>query len=349
MGEAAYADLNRLLKEVSRSFFLTLRILPARVRPQIGLAYLLARATDTVADTNVVPVSDRLATLANLRARILGHSTSTVELRLFTEAAEQPHEPRASSVSASAGERTVLLRLEEFLKCVDQMPAQERDLIRSVLATIISGQELDLRRFGNAGPSEIVCLRSDADLDDYIYRVAGSVGDFWTRLCRMRLFPGVAIDEGALIEKGIRFGKGLQLVNILRDLPADLRQGRCYIPQERLESVGLRTGDLLQPENYTRLQPVYGGLLALANGYLEAGWQYTNLLPRHSLRLRLACAWPVLIGVLTLGKLRNVNVLNPSYRVKVTRREVRKIMVSSFIGHFVPPIWRHLFTRAKLV
>ena len=35
--------LNDLLKATSRSFYLTLRVLPARVRPQIGLAYLIAK------------------------------------------------------------------------------------------------------------------------------------------------------------------------------------------------------------------------------------------------------------------------------------------------------------------
>ena len=49
-------SLNRLLKEVSRSFYLTLRALPGAIRPQIGLAYLLARATDTIADTEIIPV-----------------------------------------------------------------------------------------------------------------------------------------------------------------------------------------------------------------------------------------------------------------------------------------------------
>lgn len=40
----------RLLREVSRSFYLTLRLLPDRVRPTIALAYLLARLSDTRAD-----------------------------------------------------------------------------------------------------------------------------------------------------------------------------------------------------------------------------------------------------------------------------------------------------------
>ena len=51
--------LNDLLKATSRSFYLTLRVLPARVRQQIGLAYLLARTTDTIADTELVPPAQR--------------------------------------------------------------------------------------------------------------------------------------------------------------------------------------------------------------------------------------------------------------------------------------------------
>ncbi|MGH7385244.1 MAG: squalene/phytoene synthase family protein, partial [Candidatus Rokuibacteriota bacterium] len=38
-----------LLRRVSRSFYLSLAVLPRAVRPTIGLAYLFARASDTIA------------------------------------------------------------------------------------------------------------------------------------------------------------------------------------------------------------------------------------------------------------------------------------------------------------
>ncbi len=47
-----------LLKKVSRSFYLTLRLLPTAVRESIALAYLLARLTDTEAD-GVVSEAER--------------------------------------------------------------------------------------------------------------------------------------------------------------------------------------------------------------------------------------------------------------------------------------------------
>ena len=54
MAESPQKVLNGLLQGVSRSFYLTLRVLPGSIRPQIGLAYLLARTTDTIADTGWV-------------------------------------------------------------------------------------------------------------------------------------------------------------------------------------------------------------------------------------------------------------------------------------------------------
>src|SRR5688572_14192596 len=63
--------LTSVLRDVSRSFYWTIRVLPSSIRTQIGLAYLLARATDTIADTGMVPVAQRTEVLKLLRQRIL--------------------------------------------------------------------------------------------------------------------------------------------------------------------------------------------------------------------------------------------------------------------------------------
>jgi len=106
-----------------------------------------------------------------------------------------------------------------------------------------------------AASGAVTALATDAELDDYTYRVAGCVGGFWTKLTRARVFPGAVIDDARFLSDGIRFGKGLQLVNILRDLPKDLRAGRCYIPASMLARVGLVPRDLLDPANGPRLRP----------------------------------------------------------------------------------------------
>src|SRR5436309_836846 len=134
-----------------------------------------------------------------------------------------------------------------------------------------------------ASTREIVALESDEELDIYTYLVAGCVGEFWTRMCRAHLFPQARLDDSFLLANGVLFGKGLQLVNILRDLPADLQQGRCYLPMERLAGLGLRPGDLLLPDNEPRLRPAYNDYLERAEAHLRAGWAYTNSLPPGNL------------------------------------------------------------------
>src|SRR5688572_13210592 len=90
MASAPNELLTDLLRDVSRSFYLTLRVLPSSIRPQIGLAYLLARTTDTIADTELVPIDQRLKALAALRDRILGATTASLN---FGELARNQSSP----------------------------------------------------------------------------------------------------------------------------------------------------------------------------------------------------------------------------------------------------------------
>lgn len=330
MGMAPEDLLGTLLREVSRSFYLTLRILPRKVRPQIGTAYLLARATDTVADTALLPVNARLDALAALRKRISGEGRTSLD---FSDLAKG---------QGTAGEQALLENIEQAIALLKAFSPPDQVLIREVLETITGGQELDLRRFGAASARNIACLDTAEDLDDYTYRVAGCVGEFWTHLCRRHLFPKAKLDDELLLRRGIRFGRGLQLVNILRDLPKDLREGRCYVPATALRQCGLAPADLLNPSVESRFRAVYDPLLAQAEAHLRAGWEYTNMLPMRVARVRLACAWPVLIGLETLSLLRSNPVLNEERRVKVSRRRVKQIIAKSLMLYCLPSKWRKL-------
>jgi farnesyl-diphosphate farnesyltransferase len=327
--------LNDLLKATSRSFYLTLRVLPARVRPQIGLAYLLARTTDTIADTELVPPAQRLDALQKLRERILGQSSAPLN---FGELAEKQN---------LAAEKLLLEKVESSLALLQTLSPQDLKLVRDVLTTITSGQELDLKRFANSSSGKIVALQTEAELDDYTYRVAGCVGGFWTKICRAHLFPNAKLDDTQFIADGIRFGKGLQLVNILRDLPADLKNGRCYLPQEKLVEAGSTPEDLLSPANEGKFRPLYNSHLDRAESHLAAGWNYTNTLPFGQFRVRLACAWPLLIGMKTIEKLRAAGVIELQQRVKVSRGEVKWLIFQSLLACPFPGAWQKLFSPGR--
>ena len=319
-----------LLKQVSRSFFLTLRVLPKPVRPQISLAYLLARTTDTIADTEILPLDQRLDSLRVLRGRILGTSTAPLN---FGELARHQSLP---------AERVLLEKCEATLELLKTLSEPDRDRVREVVDIITGGQELDLRRLAGGSADNILALQTDAELDDYTYRVAGCVGEFWTKMCRAHVFPHAKLDDAKLLADGVRFGQGLQLVNILRDLPADLKNGRCYLPVEVLAKNGLSPADLLNPANEPRLRPLYDVWLRRAEAHLAAGWEYTNTLPWSCARVRLACAWPVLIGLRTLQRLRTGNPLDARQRIKISRAEVRAVILQSVVRYPLPRAWRKL-------
>ena len=139
------------------------------------------------------------------------------------------------------------------------------------LDIIVGGQALDLERFGPANEGGgVSALANESELDDYTFRVAGCVGVFWTKMSLAHLMRLSPEDEAIFMENGVRFGKALQMINILRDIPEDLRFGRCYIPQEALAEIGLEPSDLLDDSNLATFRPLYDRYLDLTNEHLEA-------------------------------------------------------------------------------
>ena len=320
-----------LLAEVSRSFSLTLRVLPKAVRFQIGLAYLLARTSDTIADTTLIPPAQRVESLRQFRACILGARTDAMD---FSDLAAGQSTP---------SEKILLQRTPETLALLTALSPDDLKLVCEVLDTITRGQELDLERFGNG--DRLVALANAADLDAYTFAVAGCVGEFWTKMTLAHCFTALPC-PASFVEDGVQFGKGLQLVNVLRDLPRDLRSGRCYLPLDELAQAGLQPEELLAHENWPRLCPVYNTWLAKAQAHLSAGARYTLAIPSGQYRLRLACAWPLLMGQETLALLRRANPLQPEPRLKISRAQVRGVLWRTIWRLPFRSPWEKLFTQA---
>ena len=302
------AELWRLLKGVSRSFYLSVRFLPSRIRPAIALGYLLARASDTIADANSLAAADRLKILNQLRAQLF---TMDPSLRGgLKECAQQQRE---------GSERQLLERVEEILACARQLPQNDQELLLEVLGRIMRGQILDIERFELA--SSLRALRSPEELDEYIYLVAGSVGEFWTKVCLQAWTPYARVDDKKIVTLGIEFGKGLQLVNVLRDYPQDVQLGRSYLPV---------TGAL--SEDMKVAEPLFQEWRGVARRYLESGAQYVQAI--RPIRVRFACALPILIGIETLGKMKTVPPFGQ--KIKVTRGRVYWLMLLSLLIAAVP-------------
>ena len=315
-------ELDDLLRRVSRSFYLSLRILPAGLREPIGLAYLLARAADTVADTRVVPRVERLTHLETLRAAYAGAPTDVAALVRACGAHQSDH-----------GERRLLERVGEAIARLRALPEGDRTAVRSVVETLTSGMVFDLERFPGDDAKDLAALDTLEDLDHYTHLVAGCVGPFWTGLhvAHRRRLAGWNVAH--MSAQGIRFGKALQMTNVLRDAPRDLRAGRCYLPARELAALGLRPVDLLDPAQTPRARPLVLWLIALTLEHYDVAWRYTLAVPRAEWRMRLACAWPLSIGLGTLALLaRHPDPLGLAEPIKVSRASVRAMIARSLVA-----------------
>jgi farnesyl-diphosphate farnesyltransferase len=231
---------------------------------------------------------------------------------------------------ALPAERDLIHRLPECLAGYGSLAAADRERVRRLLGTIVEGMAGDLARFPGEDEGALAALETRAELDRYTYQVAGCVGEFWTDVHAAHRPRLRRWDLPRMRALGVRFGKGLQLTNVLRDVAHDLRQGRCYLPREDLARLGLEPRDLLDPRSGPAARPLLAELIGVALDHCEAGWQYTFAIPRAETRMRLACAWPLLLALRTLDLLAESPAwLDPAVTIKVPRAGVYGLMVRS--------------------
>ncbi len=278
-----------LLQAVSRSFYLSMYWLPPAMRPAVSLGYLLARATDSVADTSAAPAHQRSEVLRQMGEAVCGRLAPAAEgdllelLRGTMAAAQQ-----------NPAESRLLQRFGEALAALRARPEVEQTLVQNVLSTIVKGQLWDIEYF-----EEHEAVTSDEQTLEYTDEVAGCVGVFWTELGYATLDTAFAAPENRSLmrEAAARYGRGLQLVNILRDTSEDAARGRSYLCSARAR------------------------WFLRAERWLADGVDYSRRL--RGFRLRFASMLPALIGQKTLALLRRHETAQPGgQKVKIARRAV---------------------------
>ena len=295
----------QLLASVSRSFYLTLKALPKELREPISLAYLLARTADTIADTASVDAAVRLDCLERYGALVRG----TGDVKSLAGMLIAQFCPQQSDEA----ERRLMEKFADGIAWMRTMQPAPLAAIQSVLEHIIDGQMLDIRRFPSDG--QLRRLASAEELDEYTWLVAGCVGEFWTQLCASELPASLdpAVSTAQMQQWGARMGKGLQLINILRDIGEDTRDGRCYLP--------------CPPEE---IQAEWQRWLHTCTGHLECGLRYVQHVTHG--KLRYATALPLLLGIQTVAKMRASSWDKIQQGVKISRLDVASILAQAAIA-----------------
>ena len=236
------ANLDDLLIKTSRTFALTIPLLPEPTRREVTIAYLLFRIADTFEDASHWARERRIEALQRFAELI--ENGDRPPAGTLGDAADWG----AAEASAHQGYVELVSEIPAVLDAFAALSAPARRRIARHTARTARGMAGFVARTADDGT---LALRDVPDLQAYCYVVAGIVGEMLTELFvlgRDELAPIAPY----LVERAARFGEALQLVNILKDSADDAREGRRYLPPqvERAQVFALARRDLAASAEY---------------------------------------------------------------------------------------------------
>ena len=312
-------DLYSMLRQVSRTFALSIEQLPLVLRDIMTVAYLLFRVADSIEDHPELS-PERKATLLRLWAKVVAGKESVERLTNALKDIDSADPEVTVAKSAQA----IIGRMQEL------EPEASRILSLHVQATA-----LGMARWQDHGPY----VKDEAELDDYMHEVAGRVGYLITDVFCWYV-PALQSLRNFLMPRAREFGLALQTVNIIRGLRKDFERGWVFVPESLFAHYGLSREGLFSPENRSKALKVVGELAEKAVRHLRSGLAYITALPRFERKIRLFCIWPLLFAAKTLAISRD-NPMVLSAEAKITRKQVTQIVFYSRLF-----FWSNVWLRA---
>lgn len=240
MADAVTTSLDSILEQTSRTFALTIPLLPDPTRRAVTAAYLLFRIADTFEDATAWSVGQRTEALADF-SNLLDTPTPETAAHLarnWTRVAPVEHRGYVDLLAQTP------LVLEQF----GRLGAEAREILKTHVQRTARGMAAYVERTASG---QLLELRDLPDLREYCYIVAGIVGEMLTELFLLE-HASIAPAAEVLRPRARLFGEGLQLTNILKDSSIDHTEGRRYLPHgvTRSEIFDLARQDLEQAEEY---------------------------------------------------------------------------------------------------
>lgn len=303
------------LQGVSRTFALTIPILPAALREPVSNGYLLCRIIDTIEDDPGLNIEQK-------------HGFSTQFTRVLegeASAAEFAHDlaPRLTDAIIPT-EKELVRHTEGVIRITHGFNATQYEALSSCVSTMAKGMMHFQRRQSLAG------LGNVSEMEQYCYHVAGVVGEMLTRLyCDYS--PGIARNREALMRLSVCFGQGLQMTNILKDIWDDHRRGACWLPQTVFSRHGFELIDLRPGSKSVAFERGLEELISIAHQRLYEALEYTLVIPRDETGIRNFCLMAILMAVRTLKKIHQNKGFSDARDVKISRGEVGRTMLLSRI------------------
>ncbi|MFN0118309.1 MAG: phytoene/squalene synthase family protein [Elusimicrobiota bacterium] len=330
----------QLLKSVSRSLFLSFKILPSHIKPAMSIAYLLCRAADTIADTDLLSQEERLSYLKNFKDCFKSFPLSLPDQIIFSEKIKN------AVLGEKTSEEILLKSLEQCFRALHCLSQTEKTLIQKVVLAVTTGMTNDLNDFKNGTKENPQSLQTSHQLENYIGLIGGEPGRFWLSLFLFHDHKKIK-NSDKWIQQGFKFGTGLQLINILRDLPEDLNRGRCYIPDSLLKDYQLKPNELLPNEKSSQFRTLFHFMIDETLTRMELGMDCLEMIPFWQIRLRLSIWLPLWIGMKTLARLRIENNIFIGKPIKIGRNKIKKGILNSLFKIPFNNLLRKEFTNLK--
>jgi phytoene synthase len=209
----------------SKSFAAASRLFDTATRERVWLLYAWCRRCDDLAD-----------------AQDMGG-----ELGDQSGAADRLATIRTLTELALAGENTGDPSFDAF-----GLVARECGITREMADDVIAGFALDAADWRP---------RSEADMMQYCYHVAGAVG------VMMAAVMGVSAQDEDTLDRACDLGLAFQLANIARDIDEDDAAERCYLPVEWLVEADIPPGEQMKPHYRRALVPMVHRLCEMEKAY----------------------------------------------------------------------------------
>jgi farnesyl-diphosphate farnesyltransferase len=309
----------QMLPRVSRTFAPTIRMLPRPLYLPVTIAYLLCRIADTVEDDAHLGKQEKQV--------LLQHYAN-----YFTKQDPVYKEKFLMGIQKIPDHSTdvhLAKNLDRVLAVYNTFSAT----LKNQISIWVVEMSLGMKKFAQEHTrKKFQFLRSMKDLDEYTYYVAGTVGHMLTSLFAhfsKKITPPVVKRLEQFSES---FGKGLQLVNIIRDMKGDLTRGQSYIPDEILQKYRLTRKSIFNVEHHEQAEKMFNELIQTAVAHLDRALAYIVNIPKEETRIRLFCLLPVCWAMQTLRIIqKNTLALLHTDKIKISRYTIRIEFFKSLI------------------
>jgi farnesyl-diphosphate farnesyltransferase len=305
-----------ILPRVSRTFALGIRVLPGDLGRAVLTAYLICRIADTVEDAP--------DTAPEVKGPLLDEL-----VRCFDDPAVADAYPaRVGDIAGEPAHVSLVKHTDLVFAHFRTLPPRTQALVRRWVEEMAMG----MKKFVFLYPDGIRIQTLD-EYREYCYYVAGTVGYLLTDLWHEHSSCISAAHHAVLRERCRAFAEALQTVNILKDVAHDAeRENSIYVPEQLLREHGSGHTMLLAAEHLSSTRSAIAKLVQLAWADLEEARAYLLLIPRRAVSIRLFCMLPLLFAYATLRDLAKSSAqLVPGGTIKISRREVKSLLMTAFV------------------